>query len=195
MGTNTEARKVALMSDGPIRAYNPDRDILCITDHKAFQNFTIHECGNNGPEWTTKIRHLALGFSLSDTSLYPLLALARLSSLETLSIVFPGPFGTFRFDAIVKSPEDKGTPLRRLTEEELSALTIKADYIYNTWAGDFPVRWTKNGLDYMMGQEAYLDKECCPGRRSLPTPLWDYSAKRLGIRYGARCFQPSPAWE
>lgn len=191
--TNTEAHDIALMSAGPTRAYDPQRDILYITED-AFDCFTSQECGYNGPAWITGIHHLALPFSLPASGSYLRNAMARLSSLETLSIVYPSPPGTVNFNAVVELPADKSTPLRRMAEEELKGLTIEADYMYGTWMGDFPVRWTKSGLEHMESAEAGTDRECRPENAGDQlSPLWDHGAQRLGIRWEARCFQPLPA--
>lgn len=191
--TNTEAHDIALMSARPTRAYDPHRDILYITEG-SFDYFMSHECGYNGPEWITEIHHLALPFSLTASGSYLRDALARLSSLETLSIVYPSSPGTFNFNAVVELPADKSTPLKRMTEEELKGLTIEADYMYGTWMRDIPVRWTKSGLEHMKSAEAGTDRECRPENAGDHlSPLWDHGDQRLGIRWEARCFQALPA--
>ncbi|KAK4038978.1 hypothetical protein C8A01DRAFT_16983 [Parachaetomium inaequale] len=184
------------MSPWPTRAYDPERDILFVTN-EAFDNFTGSECGYGGPDWVSKIHHLAIGLSMAGSGLSLPIAMARLSSLETLSIVYPGPSGDFNFSDAVKPPAEKGTPLRCLTEEELGRLTVEANYMYGTWAGDFPVRWAKSGPEHLEMVEAALDDSCRPENAGdfWQTPLWDHEAKRLGIRYEARCFQPLPTRE
>ncbi len=195
LGTNTEAHDIALMSDRPTRPYNPDIDILYVTEN-AFYNFTSHECALEGPEWVTKIRHLAIGLSVSNSEPDIRYAMARLSSLETLSIVFQGPSGTFDFMTPIKLPGDKGTPLRRLTKEELGNVTVSAKYDYDAWAGSFPVRWTHSGPEHMDMVERVVNDTCHPKNAyHWLSPLWDEKAERVRIRYEARCFEPLPARE
>ena len=194
--TNTEAHDIALMLEGPTRAYNPDVDILYVTDDHAFYNFTQHECALEGPEWVTKIRHLAIELSRSNTEPDFRKMLPWLFSLETLSIVFQGPSGTFVFMAPIKPPAGKGTPLRRLTERELGNVTVDAKYEYATLAGVFPSHWTRSGREHMDSVERIVNKACCPENAyHWRTPLWDDKTKRVGIRYEARCFEPLPARE
>ena len=195
LGTNTEAHDVSLMSDGPTRAYNPDVDILYVTDD-AFYNFTNHECNLEGPEWVTKIRHLAIGLSTSNREPDLRRMLARLFSLETLSVVFQGPSGKFDFMAPIKAPAGKDTPLRRLTKRELGNVTVNAKYNYDTWAGAFPVHWTHSGPRHMDTVEEIVNEACCPENAyHWLTPLWDDKTRRVGIRYEAKCFEPLPARE
>ncbi|KAL2126992.1 hypothetical protein VTI74DRAFT_11496 [Chaetomium olivicolor] len=178
------------MSAGPMRAYDPQRDILYITED-SFDYFMGEECGYNGPEWITEIHHLALPFSLLASGSYLRNAMARLSSLETLSIVYPSSPGTFNFNTAVELPADKSTSLKRMTDEELKGLTIEADYMYGTWMGDFHVRWTDSGLEHMESLEAGTNRECRPENAGDQiSPLWDHGAQRLRIRWEARCFQP-----
>jgi hypothetical protein len=144
LGTNTEAHDIALMSPGPTRAYDPERDIVFVTN-EAFDNFTNNECRHGGPKWVSKIRHLAIGLSMAYWALsradssFPLpLSMARLSSLETLSIVYPDPSGEFKFSDAVELPAEKGMPLRRLTQEELAGLGIEANWMHGTWSDEYP---------------------------------------------------------
>ncbi|KAK3295225.1 uncharacterized protein B0H64DRAFT_142456 [Chaetomium fimeti] len=187
--TNTEARDVALMSGGPTRTYDPDRDILYISeDQIAFKHFI------NGPEWVTKIRHLAIAFSWTTWGLHISIAMRRLHSLETLSIVWPDSSGTFDFRASVELPADKSAPLRRLTEEELRGLTIEADFMSSTSTGDFQVQWSESGLENMKRVEEQMDVYCSPEETGDHlSPLWDSGANRLRLRYEGRHFQPVPA--
>lgn len=192
LGTNTEAHDMALLSDTPARAYDPARDILYVT-HEAYYCFT-GQCHRKGPKWVTKIRHLAIGLRSADQSLYLPIAMQRLASLETLSVVYPGPSGTFDWKTAVEPPADKSTPLRRLTEEEMGAVTITADYMYNTWAGDYPIQWTNKIPEHMQMVKQNLDDNCSPRSAGdlWPTPLWDDEAKQVRIRYEARCFEALP---
>ncbi|KAK3304745.1 uncharacterized protein B0T15DRAFT_537462 [Chaetomium strumarium] len=191
--TNTEAHDIALMSGGPTRAYDPKRDILYISEG-SYDNFTMNECGYNGPKWVTRIHHLALPYSKMALSTHLRYALVRLTSLETISIVFPSSPGTFSYSAAVELPADKSTPLKLMTEEQQKGVIIKADYTYYTWAGDFPVQWTSDGVEYMQAQEAGMNRECSPESCGDDvSPLWDHEAKRLGVRWEARCFRPLPA--
>ncbi|KAK4238380.1 hypothetical protein C8A03DRAFT_33623 [Achaetomium macrosporum] len=178
--TNTEAHDNAPTSAGPTLTYDPQRHILYITED-SFDDCMGKECGYNGREWATETHHLALPFSLLVSGSYPRNATAWLSSLETLSIVYPSSPGTFSFNAARSS---------RMTEEELKGLTIEADYMYGTWMRDFPVRWTKSGLEHMESAEAGTDRECrLETAGDQLSPLWDHAAQRLGIRWEARCFQ------
>jgi hypothetical protein len=198
--TNTEAHDMALMTDAPTRPYNPETDILCITSGEAFENFTLHECSShNRYEWVTKVRHLAIGLQLVDIAQYRLAqgALVGLSSLKTLSIVYPAASGTFDLRTMVNPPADRATPLRLLTEDEKGSLTIEADYTYNTWAGDYPVRWSCTVPEHVKSLEDTVDTDCHPDRADFwgISPLWDYDANRIAIRYIATCFEPRPVRE
>ncbi|KAH6849598.1 hypothetical protein B0I37DRAFT_369384 [Chaetomium sp. MPI-CAGE-AT-0009] len=192
--TNTEARDVALMSGGPTRTYDPDRDILYISeDQIAFEHFVLNECGVNGPEWVTKIQHLAIAFSWTAWGLHISITMRRLHSLETLSIVWPDSSGTFDFKTSVELPADKSAPLRRLTEEELRGLTIEADFMRSTSTGDVRVQWSESGLENMKRVEKQLDVYCGleeAGDRL--SAVWDSGANRLRLRYEGRYFQPVP---
>jgi hypothetical protein len=196
---------MALMSGGPTRAYDPKRDILYITKG-SYENFTMNECGymrtrtktrpkRIGPEWVTEIRHLALPYAKMPQLAHLRYALKRLPSLETISIVFPSSPGTFSNFAAVELPSDRSTPLARMTEEELKGVTIEANYTYHiTWVGDHLVRWTKDGVEYVQSQEAGMNRECSPKQCGKNvSPLWDHEAKRLRVRWEARCFRPLPA--
>ncbi|KAK3901279.1 hypothetical protein C8A05DRAFT_16513 [Staphylotrichum tortipilum] len=188
------------MTDPPTRPYNPETDILCITASDAFENFTSNECCRYKPhEWVTKVRHLAISLSLVNRAQYCLTqgALVRLTSLQTLSVIYPATPGTFDYATVVGPPADRATPLRRLTEEELGSLTIQADYMYNTWAGDYPVRWSCTGTEHARWLEETLDKDCCPKNASFwgLSPLWDYENDRIALQYTAMCFQALPTRE
>lgn len=198
LGTNTEAHDIALMTDAPTRPYNPEIDILCITNIDAFENFTSNECSKSKTyKWVTKIRHLAISLSLVDRAHHRLTqgALVRLVSLQTLSIVYPAPSGKFDFLTVAEPPEDRSTRLRRLTEDELGSLTIEANYMYNTWAGDTPVQWSWSGTRHLKVLEDVLDKDCAPRNAEFwgLSPLWDHENNRIALRYTAMCFQPLPA--
>jgi hypothetical protein len=123
--------------------------------------------------------------------------MARLSSLGTLSVVYPSSSGRFDFQTVVEPSAERCTPLRRLTDEEMAGLTIKADYEYDTWAGAFPVRWTANAAEHLAMVEGEMNRSCHPSSAGdlWPSSLWDDKANRLGIRYEARCFEPLPARE
>ncbi len=191
---------MALMTDPPTRPFNPETDILCITSSDAFEYFIGHECcPRDNHKWVTKIRHLAIGLSLVYTAQHQLgqRALVRLSSLQTISIVYPATSGTLEFRTEVQPPADRATPIRPMTEEEMSSLTIEADYMYNTWAGDFPVRWSSKVQEHVKSLERALDQDCRPSNSPSwgLSPLWDHDANRIALRYRATCFQPLPARE
>lgn len=186
--TNTEAHDMALMSTKPTRDYNPQTDILYVAC-KGFYRFMDSECGIKGPDWVSEIRHLAISFSQTDRGLSLPYALLRLASLETLSIVYPGPSGTFVYGAAIEPPEE-GAELRCFTEEELARISVTADSGYDTWAGAFPARWAANGVDHLKAVSKQLDRECRPRGLGDASPLWNDELQRLGIRFEARCFAP-----
>ncbi|KAG7289152.1 hypothetical protein NEMBOFW57_005515 [Staphylotrichum longicolle] len=128
---------MALRSGGTTRAYNPETDIVYIPD-KFFDHFMNRVRNHDASALTNKIRHVAISFTHTTIHVGFARDLACISSLETVSVVYPGPTGTFKHNTAVEIPADRGTPLRRLTEEELGRITINADYIYRTWAGDCP---------------------------------------------------------
>ena len=199
--TNTEAHDIALMTPGPTREYNPETDILYIT-RDSFHHFTGNACGYGGPEWVSRICHLAIPFSLSESGSWLPIAMTRLASLRTLSLVFPAAGGTADcFQEVVVPGEGEGEDLARarvrlrvLTRAELEGIMVKADYMYDTWAGAFPVVWEHNGREHLEGFEGRLDKECAPEARDEDdvSPVWDVKGKRLGIRYEGRCFEVVP---
>lgn len=204
--TNTEAHDIALMSPGPTREYDPDIDTLYIT-RDSFHHFTGNVCGYGGPEWVSRIRHLAIPFSLSESGSWLPIAMTRLASLKTLSLAFPAPAavagGTVDcFQEVVVPGEGEGEGemasarlrLRVLTKGELEGITVKANYMYDTWAGAFPVVWEHNGREHLEGLEERLDQECAPEAREEGdvSPVWDAKGKRLGIRYEGCCFEVVP---
>ncbi|KAK4139252.1 uncharacterized protein C8A04DRAFT_33277 [Dichotomopilus funicola] len=203
LATNTEAHDIALVSPPITRLYDPAIDILFLRP-RSFRHFTGHHCSFGGPAWVTEVRHLALGLSIT---LFLEPAIPRLTSLQTLSVVYPAASGTFAFDTDVDPDSlSNGDPdpnnsnfnprsnqplrLRRLTPAELDALTIEADYMYQSGQKSFPIRWTRSGKKHMEMVERGLNRYCRPehvGEDRL-SPLWDHAANRLGIRYVARVF-------
>ncbi|KAL2255665.1 hypothetical protein VTK26DRAFT_2925 [Humicola hyalothermophila] len=193
--TNSEAHDIAMTTPGPTRDYDPATDILYIAQD-SFDYFSGGACGFGGPEWVTEIRHLALPLAVSGSGMSLPIALKRLSSLKTLSIVFPAASGTLDCFQEVMIPEDPSMScLRRLTKAELDAVAIEADYTYGMWAGDFPAQWTRTGSDYLRyNVEGRLNDDCDPNRKGYAdvSPLWDARAKRLRIKYVGRCVAPLP---
>jgi hypothetical protein len=174
-----------------VRDYRPATDILYIpTD--AFEHFTSDVCGNCAEPWAAHVRHLALSLPKADYGLWLPIALQRLASLETLSLVYPASSGTFDCHDDVPLPTEKGTTLRMLTDEERAALIIKADYLYETHGGDIPIVWTKNANEHLKMVEANLVKNSGPQGWNPGAPLpprWDKDAGRLDLRYEARVFE------
>ncbi|KAK3335104.1 hypothetical protein B0T19DRAFT_405612 [Cercophora scortea] len=192
LATSTEAYDIALRSKTPTRPYNPATDILYIPKD-GFYNFMGDVCGRLGEPWVADIRHLALALPVADQGLWLPIALLRLASLQTLSIVYPAASGTFECHDDVPLPGDSSTPLRLLTEEERARLTIVADYEYETHGGTFPIRWRKNVDEHLTLVEGELVSNTLPNRRILneePVPIWDGDAQRLVLRYQARVFEP-----
>ncbi|KAK3693297.1 hypothetical protein B0T22DRAFT_37937 [Podospora appendiculata] len=192
LATSTEAYDIAQRSKTPTRAYNPATDILYIPKD-GFYNFTGGVCGHLGEPWVADIRHLALALPVADQGLWLPIALLRLASLKTLSIVYPAASGTCGCHDDVLLPADSSTPLRQLTEEERADLTIVADYEYETHFGTFPIRWRKNADEHLTLVERELVMNTLPNRRILneePVPIWDADARRLALRYQARVFEP-----
>lgn len=194
LARNTEAHDVALMYSGPTRAFDPEIDILCIPKN-SFDYFTSTLCvSERRAPWVSNIRHLAIPLSVSDSGLALPLALLRLTSLTTISIVYPAPSGTFDCFQDMAVPAERGVAPRLLTEQELASITIEADYMYDTWAGAFPVRWTSNGVDYLKMVETTLNRACRPenSMNGEITSLWDHESRRLKIKYEGRCFKALP---
>ncbi len=188
MGTNREARGIA-MECSSTREYDPETDILYVGE-ESFTHFTGHLCQPNGASWVSRIRHLAIPLAMSDAGLSLPLALPQLTSLQTISIVYPKPSGEVGCFDTVAVPEEKGAALRPLTAKERSSLTVTADYSYDTWAGAFPVRWKKNANEHLDTVEVETSRRSGPGNGSPIPSVWDYTAKRLALRYEARCFEP-----
>ncbi|KAK4032865.1 hypothetical protein C8A01DRAFT_40692 [Parachaetomium inaequale] len=188
LATNTEARHVALMAPIPTRDYNPEIDILYIP-RRSLNSFRTALFQPLTPEWVRKTRRLAL----PSTEVCRVLAnpdfVTRLFSLDTLSIVYPAGSGTVDYFQDVTFPVEEGYMfLRRLSQDELAAITIKADYAHGTRVGTFPIRWTRTGIDYLNWAEATLDRSGREGELG-GSPLWDDQAGHVWISYEGRCFE------
>jgi hypothetical protein len=199
LATNTEAYDVAMEASrrAATRPYDPAIDILFITDWASFEHFTGTVCGFNGEEWIERIQHLALPLNRADAGLWLPIAMSRLRSLKTLSVVYPAATGRFNFSASVPLPKDRSTPLRLMTEAERKGVVIAADYMYGTPFGEFPVQWESDVDQHLEMIEENLVRDTRPsghdeddemfGRKP---PIWDHKAERLALMYQARVFEP-----
>jgi hypothetical protein len=116
-------------------------DILYLPDRATFQHFTGDVCSSINPSpstaWVTEVRHIAVALDMSDNGIWLPIALARLQSLETLSVEFPAAVGTFDHYDEVPVPDTAGTPvkLRLVASEETASVKVTADYVYWTPVG------------------------------------------------------------
>jgi len=176
-----------------VRDYRTATDILYIPKD-AFQHFTSDVCGNYLEPWVADVRNLALALPVAGYGLWLPIALQRLDSLGTLCVVYPASSSTFDCHDDVPLPTKKNASLRILTDEERTALVVKADYLYETHSGDIPVIWSKNADAHLEMVEAglirNLDLRGWPGSSDKRLPLWwDKEAGRLALRYEAGVFE------
>lgn len=196
LATNTEAHDIALQTRGGSRAFDPDADILYISKAN-FPYFAGTFCARQGAApIAARIRHIAVGLAetwFEGTWHRPLMsvagALEQLPALETLSVVFPRPAP----GAPVGSVDDPelpaaGTPLRRLTGEELYRVKIAVSGSSSSAAA---AEWQRSAAQHLAKVKAELDVEYNPGHLGGDTPpLWDWDSKSLRLRYQARVFEP-----
>ncbi|KAK4195344.1 hypothetical protein QBC40DRAFT_289197 [Triangularia verruculosa] len=189
--TNTEAHDIALMSKGPMRAYNCEIDILYMTTSLSWDRFLYDE---SSLPLRLKARHIALPLSAAgiwgEVPGYTRRP-GQLPSLKTISIVFPGSSGTFSCSEGMRKSDKtlQRMALRRLAPEELDGITIKSQFTYNTWAGDYSVDSSSTGPEYLKDYEVALKRQA---ESEGFDDGYSFDAKTM-IRWEARCFEAWPS--
>lgn len=181
MGTNKEARQVALELMPLERIYNPDTDILYVGPD-AFYHF-CDICRED--DWPSVIRHLALALPVADKGLWLPIAMERLDRLQNISVVYPKATGKVDKDDDVVLPNTAHKILRMFTADEAAAFRISADYIYETHGGDLHIVWNKSASEHV----DFVRGELTRWARGEKPPCWDEEADRLRLTFDARCFE------
>ena len=181
------ARDVALKLSPLTREYNPETDILYLDD-EAFEYFTGELCGRCALPWASSVRHLAINLADAERGLHLPYAIAHMKDLETLAIVYPKTSGEVDCFARVPRPGKDGSFLRILTPWEMNALSVTADYVYDTWHSPIPVKWRLSAQGHVGYVETQLKQRCRPGNANPVPSLWDYKNARLHLTYRAMCF-------
>lgn len=142
--------------------------------------------------WIPQVKHLAL--EASDASTHRSYALALdlpyLPSLATLSFVFPASSGTINaYSRVELSAEQQARPaLRKLSDEELVALKLEADYTYDTWFDSHRIQWEASAAQYMETSFSSMERELA-GSDFEPVPVcWDAEGEKLKLSFEALCF-------
>ncbi|RYP03086.1 hypothetical protein DL764_005395 [Monosporascus ibericus] len=185
-----ESRDIALESWAPGRAFDPDSDILYIGGG-AFKTFIGKLCfpGNEIPEWVGRIHHLALDLRAARAGHLLPMSLQNMHSLETISIVFPQSYGTMDIHASAQVPHhgEKHVETRVLSTHETDAMSIEADYVFETYMGEHPVQWRKSATTYMQEVISGLRRDVALNAENLPA-CWDKESDQLLLKFEARCF-------
>lgn len=187
-----EARDTALESWTPGgRDFDPASDILYIGGD-VFNVFTSKLCfpGVERPEWVGRIRHLALDLRVARAGLWLPMSLEHLPCLETVSVVFPRAEGAMDVHASAEVPNSGGerhVETRVLGRSETDAMTIEADYLFETYMGEHPVQWKKSATEYMQEIVSGLRRDVAINAENLPA-CWDKENKQLLLNFEARCF-------
>jgi hypothetical protein len=194
LATNTEARQVTLTTPRPTRPFNPAIDILYVP-RQSLASFSAAVLRPwPWPDWAS-VHHLAL----PSTDLYRVLAspdfLRGLWRLRTLSVVYPASSGTVDYfqEVVVPEAEKEGSVyLRLLNDDELAGITVQAEYMQESRVGRLPIRWTRNGVEYLGWAKATLDRT--QGQLSaFPVILKDeVRVAGVGGCYKGRCFEVLP---
>ncbi|KAH8894518.1 hypothetical protein GQ53DRAFT_820898 [Thozetella sp. PMI_491] len=187
MSTSHESREITLKVH-PTRKYNPETDILYLNT-EGFRYFTDNLLGRCHLPWANKVRHLAINMSTASIGALALPhAMEYLTSLQTLSVVYPKASGQVDCFAEVPLPKEPGAALRQFTEEEMKNFTITANYTYDTWHSAIPIKWKASAEDHLKSEEVSLNHQCSPGNASQVPKIWDHDNKRLRLTYKALCF-------
>ncbi|KAH7152610.1 hypothetical protein EDB81DRAFT_841082 [Dactylonectria macrodidyma] len=180
MGTNHEARQIALDLVPLERKYNPETDILYVGSD-AFYRF-CDMCRED--DWPSVIRHLALALPVAEKGLWLPIAMERLDKLQKISVVYPKATGKVDLHDDVVLPNEAHKVLRTFTADEIAAFRISADYIYETHGGDIPIVWTKSTSEHL----DFVRGELTRWARQEKPPCWDEETDRLRLAFDARCF-------
>ncbi|KAK7745093.1 hypothetical protein SLS62_009957 [Diatrype stigma] len=170
------------------------------------------ETNDNVPAWVSRIRHLALDLCVARAGLWLPLALENLPCLETVAVVFPQAEGTMDVHASAQVPTHAHTKSGRhrhrhvatrvLATRETDAMTIEADYLFETYMGEHPVQWKKSATEYMQEVVSGLRRDVAmnvldaennnnnnnnDSNNNVPV-CWDKETKQLMLKFEARCF-------
>lgn len=176
------------------------------------------EVNNSVPAWVRRIRHLALDLRAARAGLWLPLALENLPCLETVAVVFPRAEGAMDVHASAQVPghntntdgessssdnrqHRRHVATRVLSARETDAMTIEADYLFETYMGEHPVQWKKSATEYLQEVVAGLRRDVAlnvvdaennndgnnNNNNGVPA-CWDAETKQLMLKFEARCF-------
>ncbi|RYO84294.1 hypothetical protein DL766_004310 [Monosporascus sp. MC13-8B] len=185
-----ESRDIALESWAARRAFDPDSDILYMGGD-TFKTFIGKLCfpGNKIPQWVGRTRHFALDLRAARAGHLLPMSLENMHSLETISIVFPRSYGGMGVHAAAQVPHhgEKHVETRVLSTHETDAMSIEADYIFETYMGEHLVQWKKSATRYMQEFISGLRRDVALNTENLPA-CWDKENGQLLLKFEACCF-------
>ncbi|KAH7324409.1 hypothetical protein B0I35DRAFT_424106 [Stachybotrys elegans] len=150
---NAESRAVASTVSNQ-RPFEPKDDILFVPVGFWYEFIGSLAQSSASPGWAAEVQQIAIETAVGDYAMYCITpSWIGLPKLQTIYLVFPVTGGVADVVTRVKlSKEQLVHPiLREFTQDQLSALTITADFKeFDPWSGLYPEKWERSATEHMV---------------------------------------------